>query len=292
MPRRRLHGETQRRRKKTRTRLLKRQETMVRVQATQKPAPFESEPRPEREDLEFLEAMRELEVRRPDWRRESTPRREHAERVHFLAEAGEEDLFRTRMAEMGVAPLDKAGGVKTGSPSSKTETRPAAAVEMTAESGGPAEADSVHPASPRGPSGTEPVRFEGGGTESMETLLAEAPFDPGSKYEGAPPPAPPNRGGAPSLSHGLEPDDELDLHGKTQEEAIAMVQNFLLVSHRRRLRQVLIITGKGLNSGQGGPVLKEAVLRWLDRNGSRFVRGTVDAPPRWGGAGALWLTIR
>ena len=52
------------------------------------------------------------------------------------------------------------------------------------------------------------------------------------------------------------PDAELDLHGKTREEAIMMVQNFVMTCHENQFRTALIITGKGLHSGNQGPVLK------------------------------------
>jgi len=94
------------------------------------------------------------------------------------------------------------------------------------------------------------------------------------------------------VAHDLEPDSELDLHGKTLEEAIRMVQNFLLVTHRQRLRHVLIITGQGRNSGAAGPVLKDAVYRWLDLNGKPTVRSFARAPARLGGEGAIWVELR
>lgn len=130
----------------------------------------------------------------------------------------------------------------------------------------------------------------------MENLMAGEEFDPSLKFAGAtqaPRPPPRGRGDVRGRhADDVEPDEELDLHGKTQEEAIRMVQNFLLVSHRRKLRHVLIITGKGNNSGQTGPVLGPAVFHWLDRNGDRYVRDFIQAPPRMGGAGAIWITLR
>ena len=48
------------------------------------------------------------------------------------------------------------------------------------------------------------------------------------------------------------PDQELDLHGKTREEAIMMVQNFVMTCHAKQFRTGLIITGKGRNSGNQG----------------------------------------
>jgi Uncharacterized protein conserved in bacteria len=40
------------------------------------------------------------------------------------------------------------------------------------------------------------------------------------------------------------PDAELDLHGKTREESIMMVQNFVMTCHANQFRTALIITGK------------------------------------------------
>lgn len=67
----------------------------------------------------------------------------------------------------------------------------------------------------------------------------------------AEPPAPPTLPPSPKpkskrrVAAPERPDDEIDLHGKTREEAIHMVQNFILSSHRAGFRHVLIITGRG-----------------------------------------------
>ena len=71
-----------------------------------------------------------------------------------------------------------------------------------------------------------------------------------------------------------------------------MVQSFLLTSYHRKLRHVLIITGKGLNSGAAGPVLRDAVTHWMERNGERFARSFSWAPARHGGEGAIWVVLR
>ena len=90
----------------------------------------------------------------------------------------------------------------------------------------------------------------------------------------------------------LIPDQELDLHGKTLEEAIMIVQNFLITCHSQQLQTGLIITGKGLNSGNHGPVLKKGVEHWLKRNGNFYLRNFHEAPPRFGGSGAIWLNFK
>ena len=88
------------------------------------------------------------------------------------------------------------------------------------------------------------------------------------------------------------PDAELDLHGKTREEAIMMVQNFVMTCHVNQFRTALIITGKGHHSGNQGPVLKREVQLWLERNGKQYISDFHTAPARFGGSGAIWLNIK
>ena len=87
------------------------------------------------------------------------------------------------------------------------------------------------------------------------------------------------------------PDAILDLHGKTREEAIRMVQNFVMISHQQRLYSVLIITGKGHHSGEGGPILNQAVRDWLKQNGAPYIQNFSHAPPQHGGTGAFWINL-
>ena len=88
------------------------------------------------------------------------------------------------------------------------------------------------------------------------------------------------------------PDAELDLHGKTREESIMMVQNFVMTCHANQFRTALIITGKGHHSGNQGPVLKREVQLWLERNGKQYLKDFHTAPGRCGGSGAIWLNIK
>ncbi|MBS1256954.1 MAG: Endonuclease MutS2 [Deltaproteobacteria bacterium] len=90
----------------------------------------------------------------------------------------------------------------------------------------------------------------------------------------------------------LRPDDELDLHGKTREEAIMMVQKFVADCYRNNFRTALIITGKGHHSAEQTPVLKREVKLWLERNGASYIRDFEEAPPRFGGSGAIWLNFK
>ena len=71
-----------------------------------------------------------------------------------------------------------------------------------------------------------------------------------------------------------------------------IVQNFIKTCHAQGLRHVLIITGKGQHSGNRGPVLKTAVVQWLKKNGHPYLREFRDAPPRFGGSGAVWVELK
>ncbi|MBF0287134.1 MAG: Smr/MutS family protein [SAR324 cluster bacterium] len=87
------------------------------------------------------------------------------------------------------------------------------------------------------------------------------------------------------------PDDTLDLHGKTREEAIMMVQNFIMTGYHHKFRTLLIITGIGKHSGKGGPVLNQVVNNWLQKNGARYIESFGPAPGEHGGAGAIWIYL-
>ena len=88
------------------------------------------------------------------------------------------------------------------------------------------------------------------------------------------------------------PDDEIDLHGKTRDEAIKIVQKFVIDCYQKNLRSALIITGKGHHSAEKNPVLKREVKFWLERNGESYISDFHDAPPRFGGSGAIWLNLK
>ena len=88
------------------------------------------------------------------------------------------------------------------------------------------------------------------------------------------------------------PDDEIDLHGKTRDEAIKMVQKFIIDCYQKNFRSALIITGKGHHSAENAPVLKREVRLWLERNGDAYLSDFHEAPPRFGGSGAIWLNFK
>lgn len=297
MVRRRLHGETQKRRQKRRARVLKLSASAHRVEATQRPMDFEASPELEREDLEFIEAMRDAGVRRLPGAGGLPVRQRAIERAHFTSEEQNARDFAAAMAELGVRPLEECvHGADTATSKSVRLREPPAFPAAGAAPPLPHElarvsARSLPATAPPGvPAGTRIVTTARD-TALMEQALREGMAGLSAKFEGVPAPAP-MRGRRRSIAPVEEPDAELDLHGVTQEQALRRVLDFLLKAHRLRLRAVLIITGRGLGSGEQGPVLRTAVTRWLERNGGPYVRDFHPAPPRHGGEGALWVVMR
>jgi DNA-nicking Smr family endonuclease len=84
-----------------------------------------------------------------------------------------------------------------------------------------------------------------------------------------------------------------DLHGMTASEAREAVERFILASVVKGLRCVLIIHGRGLNSQDQMPVLKERMSSWLKRGRlKRLVLAFATAQPCDGGAGAMYVLLR
>ena len=85
----------------------------------------------------------------------------------------------------------------------------------------------------------------------------------------------------------------IDLHGFTKKDAEAVVRRFLINSHHRGLRCVLIVHGRGLNSPDSIPVLKERLPVWLNRGPARkIVMAFSSAQPYDGGTGAIYVLLR
>jgi len=85
----------------------------------------------------------------------------------------------------------------------------------------------------------------------------------------------------------------LDLHGLTRAEAREEVEKFLLESRGAGRRSVLLVHGRGLNSPDQVPVLKNALVSWLSRGRlARRILAFATARPVDGGAGALYVLLR
>ncbi len=83
---------------------------------------------------------------------------------------------------------------------------------------------------------------------------------------------------------------ELDLHGMTLAEAKPRLADFIEYSAMQGKLCVRIVHGKGLGSGQRGPVLKNAVNRWLRQWDS--VLAFVSSRQVDGGTGAIYVLLQ
>ncbi|HYG89002.1 MAG TPA: Smr/MutS family protein [Azospirillum sp.] len=144
--------------------------------------------------------------------------------------------------------------------------------------------------------------------EPVEVQPAEAPAPPPagparaskrSYVHVAPPPLEPgyhpNVDGrtADRLRRGkLEIDGRIDLHGMTQAQAHTALASFIHRAWHEGRRCVLVITGKGTFSAEGG-VLRRSVPRWLaDAPLRSMVLAVQHAQPKDGGDGALYVLIK
>lgn len=84
--------------------------------------------------------------------------------------------------------------------------------------------------------------------------------------------------------------DEIDLHGHRVDEAREALVAFLRESIKRGSRCVRVVHGKGLGSGNRGPVLKNAINRWLRK--WDCVLAFVSTPQVDGGTGAVYVLLQ
>ncbi|WP_128255070.1 Smr/MutS family protein [Falsirhodobacter deserti] len=97
----------------------------------------------------------------------------------------------------------------------------------------------------------------------------------------------------------LSPEARIDLHGMTLAEAHPELVHFILDSHRRGMRLVLVITGKGKVRDEGGPiptrtgVLRHQVPQWLRLPPlGPLVQQVAEAHLKHGGMGAYYVYLR
>jgi DNA-nicking Smr family endonuclease len=84
-----------------------------------------------------------------------------------------------------------------------------------------------------------------------------------------------------------------DLHGMTTGSARQALERFILSSVIKGLRCVLVIHGRGLNSRNQIPILKQNMSSWLKRGRlKRLVLAFATARPCDGGAGAIYVLLR
>lgn len=97
----------------------------------------------------------------------------------------------------------------------------------------------------------------------------------------------------------LKPEARIDLHGMTLAQAHPVLTRFILEAHGDGLRLVLVITGKGKDRDDPGPipirrgVLKHQVPNWLHMPPlGRIVLDIRQAHIRHGGTGAYYVYLR
>lgn len=93
-----------------------------------------------------------------------------------------------------------------------------------------------------------------------------------------------------SCIQNLAPQDTLDLHGMTQEEAWKALNDFVANAKRRGLQKVLIIHGKGIHSTDSEGVLGSVVKKFIE--GDQRLGASGKADRFHGGSGATWVAVR
>lgn len=83
---------------------------------------------------------------------------------------------------------------------------------------------------------------------------------------------------------------EIDLHGMTLAEAKPRLETFVRRCASNNKLCIRIVHGKGLGSGERGPVLKQAVNRWLRR--WELVLAFTSARQVDGGTGAVYVLLQ
>lgn len=84
----------------------------------------------------------------------------------------------------------------------------------------------------------------------------------------------------------------VDLHGRTLEQAHRSLISFLAGAFQKGRKTVLVITGKGLNSGTSATI-KTETPRWLKEDPlEKYVRSFETAAIKDGGSGALYVHLK
>jgi len=85
-------------------------------------------------------------------------------------------------------------------------------------------------------------------------------------------------------------DADIDLHGLTSREAKQRLLHFLHFCVEDGCRCIQIVHGKGYNSLDNQPVLKNDINMWLRQH--KDVLAFCSTPPKAGGAGALYVLLK
>lgn len=86
------------------------------------------------------------------------------------------------------------------------------------------------------------------------------------------------------------PQDQIDLHGLSTDEARKLLVEFLHAATSHSLRCISVIHGKGWRSEGRDGVLKVHTRHWLTQHPR--VLAFCEAPPNAGGGGAVWVLLK
>jgi DNA-nicking Smr family endonuclease len=97
----------------------------------------------------------------------------------------------------------------------------------------------------------------------------------------------------------LKPEGRIDLHGMTLDRAHPALNRFIMSAHQSGKRLVLVITGKGKQRDEGGPipvrhgVLRHQVPQWLSMPPlSSVILQVTQSHVSHGGQGAYYVYLR
>lgn len=91
----------------------------------------------------------------------------------------------------------------------------------------------------------------------------------------------------------LSPEAHIDLHGLNSEQAFHNLVGFFRNAYYKGVRTALVVTGRGLNSPDGNPVLRAKMRHWLTQEPfRRIVLAFCTARREDGGTGALYVLLR
>ena len=97
----------------------------------------------------------------------------------------------------------------------------------------------------------------------------------------------------------LRPEGKIDLHGMTVDRAHPVLTGFVMNAHAQGKRLILVVTGKGKERDEGGPipvrlgVLRHQVPQWLQMQPMKsVVLQIAQAHVSHGGGGAYYVYLR
>ncbi|UWR26371.1 Smr/MutS family protein [Sulfitobacter sp. S223] len=97
----------------------------------------------------------------------------------------------------------------------------------------------------------------------------------------------------------LRPEGKIDLHGMTLDRAHPVLTGFVMNAHAQGKRLILVVTGKGKQRDEGGPipvrhgVLRHQVPQWLSMQPMKsVVLQVAQAHVSHGGGGAYYVYLR